>query len=125
MAMRKFSDRIGPVTSVGDAFEAADNWSQELKEVKNAYPAEFRLVDVPRDMGQDEECVAGPDDESQKQTKEKYYATAFRAKQGDTRDKVMSLLWTQEKGYWKIIAIRLEDGSDAGIVPKKAAVPTE
>ena len=33
----------------------------------------------------------------------------------------MSLLWAQEGGYWKIIAIRIEDGSDAGLVPNNAA----
>ena len=33
----------------------------------------------------------------------------------------MSLLWAQEGGYWKIVAIRIEDGSDAGIVPNNAA----
>ena len=40
----------------------------------------------------------------------------------------MSLLWAQEGDYWKITAIRLEDGSDAGIVPNNAAaqaVPSE
>ena len=35
----------------------------------------------------------------------------------------MSLLWAQEGGYWKIIAIRIEDGSDAGLVPNNAAAP--
>ena len=33
----------------------------------------------------------------------------------------MSLLWAQEGGYWKIVAIRIEDSSDAGIVPNNAA----
>ena len=33
----------------------------------------------------------------------------------------MFLLWAQEGGYWKIVAIRLEDSNDAGIVPKNAA----
>ena len=37
----------------------------------------------------------------------------------------MSLLWAQEGGYWKIVAIRIEDGSDAGIVPKNAAAQAE
>jgi hypothetical protein len=37
----------------------------------------------------------------------------------------LSLLWTQEVGYWKIIAIRLEDSSDAGIVPENAAAQAE
>ena len=43
-------------------------------------------------------------------------------KKGDSRNKVMSMLWAQEGGYWKIIAIRIEDSSDAGLVPKNAAV---
>ena len=33
----------------------------------------------------------------------------------------MSLLWAQEGDYWKIVAIRIEDSSDAGIVPNNAA----
>ena len=33
----------------------------------------------------------------------------------------MSLLWAQEGDYWKIIAIRIEDSSDAGLVPNNAA----
>ena len=125
MAMQKFSDSLGTVNSVGDAFEPADKWSQSLKEAKNAYASEFRLVSVPADMVPDEECVATPADDSGKGSKEKYFATAFRGKQGDSRNKVMSLLWAQEGGYWKIVAIRLEDGSDAGIVPNNAAAQAE
>ena len=33
----------------------------------------------------------------------------------------MSLLWAQEGDYWKIVAIRIEDSSNAGIVPNNAA----
>ena len=109
MAMQKFSDSLGTVNSVGDAFEPADKWAPALKEAKNAYASEFRLVSVPADMAPDEECVATPNDDSSKPSKEKYFATAFRGKQGDSRNKVMSLLWAQEGGYWKIVAIRLED----------------
>jgi len=75
---------------------------------------------VPEDMGPDEECVATSNDTS-KGSSGKYFATAFRGKQGDSRNKVMSLLWAQQGGYWKIVAIRIEDSSDAGIVPKNAA----
>ena len=120
-AMQRFSDSVGAVDSVADVFEPAEKWSQALKPAKNAYPSEFRLVSLPDDMGQDEECIAVPADESSKRKEEKYFATAFRAKKGDSRYKVMSLLWAQEGGYWKIIAIRIEDGSDAGLVPKSAA----
>jgi hypothetical protein len=121
MAMQKFSDSIGTVNSVADVFEPADTWSQALKPAKNAYTSEFLLVKVPEDMGPDEECVAIPNDDSSKRSKEKYFATAFRGKQGHSRNKVMSLLWAQEGGYWKIIAIRIEDSSHAGLVPNNAA----
>ena len=120
IAMQKFSDSTGTVNSVADVFEPADKWSQALKPAKNEYASEFLLVSVPEDMGPDEECVATSNDTS-KGSSGKYFATAFRGKQGDSRNKVMSLLWAQEGGYWKIVAIRIEDGSDAGIVPKNAA----
>jgi hypothetical protein len=117
MAMQKFSDSVGTVNAVAEVFEPADKWSQALKPAKNAYASEFLLVNLPEDEGLDEECVATP----KNSTKEKYFATAFRGKQGDSRNKVMSLLWAQEGGYWKIVAIRIEDSSHAGIVPKNAA----
>jgi hypothetical protein len=124
MAMSKFSTTTGTVGSVGDVFEPADQWLQELKEAKNAFPSEFRLVSVPSDIGADVECLAVPDDEIGKRPKEKFYGTAFREKQDGSGHKIMSLLWAQEGGYWKIIAIRIEDSSDAGILPKQAAVTT-
>jgi len=122
MAMSKFSTTTGTVGSVAGVFEPADQWLQELKQAKNAFPTEFRLVSVPSDIGADVECVAVPDDEIGKRPKERFYGTAFREKQDGSSHKMMSLLWAQEGGYWKIIAIRIEDSSDAGILPKQAGV---
>ena len=122
MAMNKFNTTTAAVNSVGDVFEPGDQWLKELKEAKNAYPSEFRLVSVPSDIGADEECVPEPDDESGKRPQEKYYGTAFKEKQDSNGNKMISLLWAQEGGYWKIIAIRIEDSSDAGIIPKNATV---
>ena len=119
-AMQKYSDGLSAVNSVSDVFRPAEKWSQKLKPAKNAYPSEFRLVSLPSDMGQDEECISVPDGESNKKP-EKYFATAFRATKGDSRGKAMSLLWAQEGGYWKIIAVRIEDGNDAGLVPQNSA----
>ena len=121
IAMNQFNASLGNVTSVGDVFEAAKNWKPNLKEEKNAYPAEFRLVKVPSDMAQYQECDQA-DEESGKKEKGEFYGAALRGKLGDGRNKVMSLLWTKEGKYWKVVAIRIDDGSDAGIVPKTAAV---
>lgn len=125
MAMQKFSDSIGKANSVADVFTPADKWSQALGEAKNAYSSEFLLVSVPPDVEPDENCVAPRSDDSGNRSKQKFFATAFRGKQEDSRNKVMRLLWAQESGYWKITAIRLEDSSDTAIVPKKAAAQAE
>jgi hypothetical protein len=121
MAMKKFNTTTGTVNSVADVFEAADQWSQGLKEAKNAFASEFRLVSVPSDMAADEKCVTVPEDESGKPPQEKYYATAFREKRGGSGNKMMALLWAQEGGYWKIIAIRIEESGEGAIVPRKPA----
>lgn len=121
ISMRQFGESLGTVSSVNDVVEAPPQWSQQLKEGKNAYSSEFCLVSVPADMAADEECIAVPRDTSGKPSKEKYFATAFRSKLGDSNNKLMSLLWAQEGAYWKIIAIRVDDSSSAGIVPKNAA----
>jgi hypothetical protein len=126
-AMNKFNATTATVGSVGDVFEPGDQWLPELKEAKNEYASEFRLVSIPPDIGADVECVAVPDNEEGKRPQEKYYGTSFREKQNNSGHKMLSLLWAQEGGYWKIIAIRIEDSSDAGILPKQAAVtaPTD
>ena len=122
MAMDQFNASLGNASSVGGVFEAATNWKPELKEAKNAYPAEFRLVELPSDMAQYLECVQAQG-EGGKKDKGEFYGAAFRGKLGDGRDKVMSLLWTKEGKYWKIVAIRIDDASDAGITPETAAAP--
>jgi hypothetical protein len=124
MATREFGNRVGSVSSVNDVFVVYDLWSQQLKEAKNAFaPDEFRLVAMPADMANDEECVSVSEQGSGKQSKEKFYATAFREKRG--AEQVMLLAWTQERGYWKIIAIRLEDSNDSAITPRSATVQVE
>jgi hypothetical protein len=125
MAMQKFSDGIGKANSVADVFGPADKWSPALKDGKNAYSSEFLLVSVPPDMEPDERCVAARSDDPGNRAKDKFFATAFRGKQGDSRNKVMRLLWAREGDYWKITSIRLEDGSNAGIVPRNAAAQAE
>lgn len=121
IAMDKFNASTGTITSVAEVFDPAANWSPELKEAKNGFPAEFRLVSVPADMAQDEECAHTAGEGASKNSKEKYFATAFREKQDDSRNQVMSLLWAKEGKYWKIVAIRIEDSSDAGLTPTKTA----
>src|SRR6516225_6777804 len=120
IAMNQFNASLGNVSSVQDVFEAATNWKPDLKEKKNAYPAEFRLVEVPADMARDQECVQ-TQGESGKKEKGEFYGAAVRGKLSDRRNKVMSLLWTKEGKYWQIVAIRIDDGNAAGITPKTDA----
>ena len=126
LAMQKFSDGAGDVTSVTDVFEPPDQWALGLKDASNSFPTEYRLVSVPAAIGQNRSCVEASADESEKASKETYYATAFRTKRGGKQGNVTSLLWAQEGDYWKIIAIRIEDGGEARIVPRKSEeIPAE
>ena len=88
IAMNQFNASLGNVSSVEDVFEAATNWKPDLKEKKNAYPAEFRLVEVPADMARDQECVQ-TQGENGKKEKGEFYGAAVRGKLGDGRNKVM------------------------------------
>lgn len=129
MAMDKFNASTGEVKSVGDIFEAEQDWVPQLKAEENTFPTEFRLVKVPPDMARDEECVPASDDGTGKTSKEKFYATVFRARQGDSPNKVMLLLWAKEGKYWKIVALRVEDRGTTGLGSKKisqiASAPAE
>ena len=88
MAMDRFNASLGKTNSVQDVFEAATNWKPDLKEEKNAYPAEFRLVEVPPDMAQDQGCIQAQA-EGSKKDKGEFYGAALRGKLGDGRNKVM------------------------------------
>ena len=121
LAMENLVRNLNSSEEVGEVFQPDDSWHPNLKEAKNSYAREFRLMNVPSDLGQEEECVPIPDEEGGKKHTEKYYATVVRGKQGDSRNKVMSLLWAEEGKYWKIIAIRIESGGKGDIVPRNAA----
>jgi len=120
--MEKLNATAGTTTSVGEVFEADPTLFPELKKTENAYPTEFQLISVPPDVAVDEECMQVSEQTPGKESKEKYYATAFRVKGGDSRNRVMLLLWAEEGKYWKIIAIRAEDSSAAGLTSTKIPI---
>jgi hypothetical protein len=62
---------------------------------------------------------------SRKKSEEKYYATAFRGKQGHSRNNEWVLLWGEEGKYWKIVAIRMEDSDDSGLTPARTPITTQ
>jgi len=122
MAMEKLKLTAGTTTSVREVFEADATLFPELKKADNAYPTEFQLVSVPPDVAVDEECMQVSEQTPGKESKEKYYATVFRVKGGDSRNQVMSLLWAEEGKYWKIVAIRAEDSNAAGLTSTKVPI---
>lgn len=71
IAMDKFNASTDTMISVDQVFEPAANWSPKFKEAKNAYPTEFRLVRIPSDMAQDEECIQLPEERAGKESEEK------------------------------------------------------
>jgi hypothetical protein len=122
MAMDELNEAAGEAASVGEVFEAAGSWHTGLKEVKNAYPAEFQVVLVPKDLALASECAPELNPEAVKKSKEKFYATEFREKIAG-RNTVVNLLWVVERKYWRIVAINALDASDADIAPFRPLAP--
>ena len=122
MAMQRFSDSVGTANSVADVFEPCRQMVAGIERGKervcigiSAGERAGWTWNRTRDASPYRTTIRA------NRSKEKFFATAFRGKQGDSRNKVMTLLWAQEGDFWKIIAIRIEDSSDAGVVPKNAA----
>jgi hypothetical protein len=120
MALKNFGEKVGAPRDVEEVFQAPAGWSLDLKEAKNAYPSEFKLVSVPPETAAELECAAVAEG-GKSGAGGRYYAAAFQAKSADDRHNVISTLWGQENGYWKTIGVRIEDAGGAGIVPKKSA----
>ncbi|MGB7439395.1 MAG: hypothetical protein WBR26_04545 [Candidatus Acidiferrum sp.] len=122
IAMDELNQAAGDVSSVSQVFESADKWFPDLKEVKNAYPAEFRAVSVPTDLALASECVPELNVETVKKSKEKFYATEFREKVAG-QNTVVNLLWVEERKYWRIVAISALDAGNADITPHRPITP--
>ncbi|HNR40515.1 MAG TPA: hypothetical protein PKN61_15875 [Acidobacteriota bacterium] len=113
----------------GDPLQAA--W---LKPVPKHDPALFSLYQVPDDVGEAADCAGGaaaaaaPLTGASRPDYGDFYLSAFHLKTAGARGATVSLLWTKESDYWKVVAFRREPPEAApaatpDLRPPAAAAP--
>ena len=119
--MAEVNRLIGKVNTLQDAVEPLGLHDRDLKPVKHPYEKAFALYQVSN--GEAAEYICDPDrafDDFDKMRAARsrnryggYFASVFRLKAPKTRSDTITLLWSKEGKYWKVIAwdVEPEDGS--------------
>ena len=118
------SKSIGKVTSTSDAAQPESLTGRDIKPMKQAYMTTFSLYTVTNKVATDYEC--DPDaayDEQEKARAAKnegktgtYYASVFGLTSDKSKSDAITLLWTKEGKYWKVVAWAVEgEGSRPGV----------
>jgi hypothetical protein len=118
------SKSIGKVRATGHAVQPASLTGRDIKPMKHAYMATFVLYQVTNQVGLDYEC--DPDAAYEEQEKARaaknegtlgtYYASVFGLRNDKSKSDAITLIWTKEDRYWKVVAWEVEgEGSRPGI----------
>ena len=103
---------LGKPAKLENAVKAAKMNDARLKIVKQQYGNIFTLYSVPDGVAPEWECDdqrALKDFENARLTGKtnkysRYYASVFRLEQPHEADQIVSLLWTKEGNYWKVVS---------------------
>jgi hypothetical protein len=118
------SKSIGRVTTTGHAVQPESLTGRYIKPMKQAHMTTFVLYQVTNQMGLDYEC--DPDAAYEEQEKARvaksegkpgtYYASVFGLRSAKSKSDAITLIWTKEGRYWKVVAWEVEgEGSRPGI----------
>ena len=114
--MRRTSELIGKVASLPDAVQPAPLKGEGLKLVKQSDSLAYSLYQVSNGAAAEFDCdpdrAYGDFDKARiAGTTGKYgqyYASVFRLKAPKGRSDAITLLWTKEEKYWKVVAWEVE-----------------
>lgn len=110
------SRAIGKVASLPQAVQPASLSESDIKPMKQAYASTFSLYQVPNGVAADFECdperAFDDFDKSRVSGTAKkygsYFASVFRLKAAKGKSDAITLLWTKEGKYWKVVAWEVE-----------------
>ena len=120
------SQAIGKVTSVEQAAQPASLHDQEIKLIQQPYATSFALYRMSNEMAADFECdpekaFAEFDQSRVSGTASKsgaYFASVFRLKPASGNSDPITLIWTKEAKYWKVVSWEVEPAeAKPGITP--------
>jgi hypothetical protein len=110
------SKSIGSVRATGDAVQPENLTGHDIKPMKQAHATSFELYRVTNQIGQDYLCDPDAAYEEQEEARLRknegklgtYYASAFALKRGATQSDAITLIWTKEGRYWKVVSWEVE-----------------
>jgi hypothetical protein len=108
--MREVSKEIGKVTNLTQAIDAVIPWRQTFRVVKQPFEGDFTIVEAPDSFAEHFRCESRSKEGQVRALSEAdlrygtYYGALFRFRGGTSRGGVLALLWTKQKGAWRLIA---------------------
>ncbi len=125
---------MGKPAALGNAIAPARLDDPSLKLVKQRYSGEFSLYDVPNGVAASFECdparafqeydqsrVAGSKNKSGR-----YFGSVFKLKPQQGKGDTVTLIWTREGKYWKVVAWDVEpEDAKPGEVPDTRPAPRQ
>jgi hypothetical protein len=110
------SKSIGKVSSVPQAVQPESLTGRDIKAMKQPYMTTFSLFQVSNGAAADFECdpeqAFDEYDKARTSGKENkqgtYFASVFRLKSAAGKSDAVTLLWTKEGKYWKVVSWELE-----------------
>ena len=131
------SRAVGTATSLQAAVQPASLDERDIKPMKQPYQAMFSLYQVPNGVAADFECdpaKAFEDFDSSRVSGTaakygRYFASVFRLKARSGKSDALTLLWTKEGKYWRVVAWEIEaQEAKPGVIPdtrrrKRLAAP--
>jgi hypothetical protein len=107
---------IGKVSSVAQAMQPESLQGRDVKPIKQPYMTTFSLFQVSNGVAADFEC--DPEQAYDEYEKARttggegkqgtYFASVFRLKSATGKSDVITVLWTKEGKYWKVVSWQLE-----------------
>jgi hypothetical protein len=120
------SRAVGAVTSLQAGVQPASLDERDIKLMKQPNAATFSLYQVPNGVAADFECdpeKAFDDFDSSRVSGTaakygQYYASVFRLKARSGKSDAITLLWTKEGKYWRVVAWEIEPAeAKPGAIP--------
>lgn len=114
--LTKISKAIGPVSTTQAAVQPETLTGRELKPVKQTYSATFALYGISTAVAAEYECDPNRAYELQEKARAakeqkkqgEYYASVFRLKSATGKSDALTLVWTREGKYWKVVSWEVE-----------------
>ena len=124
--MAEVNEALGKVGRLQDAIKPASLNQSALKLTKQPYETVFSLYQAPNGVAAEFECdpAKAYDDYDEARVSKtaakygSYFVSVFRLKPPQAKSDAMTLLWTKEGTYWKVVAWEFEPEE-----AKPAAVP--